>query len=50
MDKEGNWLCSFENICEVLGLNPYWIRMGLLRFPTFYPGTFRISGGFRNRC
>ena len=30
MAKDGDWLLSFENICEVLGLDPGYIRHGLL--------------------
>src|SRR5213594_3849810 len=32
LEKDGNWLYSFENICEVLGLSPRWIRQRLLRW------------------
>jgi hypothetical protein len=31
-DEEANWLFSFENICEVLGLDPAYVRGGLLRW------------------
>jgi hypothetical protein len=27
-----NWLFSFENICDVLGINPAYVRQGLLRW------------------
>lgn len=31
--KEGDdWVFSFENICEVLGFNPEYVRQGLLRW------------------
>jgi hypothetical protein len=30
--KEGDWIFSFENICEVLGFNPDYVRQGLLRW------------------
>jgi hypothetical protein len=29
-DKNSDWLYSFENICEVLGLHPDYMRQGLL--------------------
>lgn len=30
LDKNSDWLHSFENICEVLGLDPDYMRQGLL--------------------
>ncbi len=30
--QDSNWLFSFENICEVLGLNPNYVRQGLIRW------------------
>lgn len=30
MEETSDWLFSFENICEVLGLNPMYMRKGLL--------------------
>lgn len=32
MEKDDEWLFSFENICEVLGLSPGFVRSGLLRW------------------
>jgi len=32
MDQNRDWLFSFENICDVLELNPDYIRLGLLRW------------------
>lgn len=29
--KQSDWVFSFENICEVLALNPGYVRQGLLR-------------------
>jgi len=29
---KSNWLCSFDNICETLDLNPRYIREGLLHW------------------
>jgi hypothetical protein len=31
-NNDRNWLFSFGNICEVLGLDPYFLRRGLLRW------------------
>ena len=31
-DLDGDWVFSFVNICEHLGLNPVYIRNGLLRW------------------
>ncbi len=32
MEQNDDWLFSFGNICEALGLNPQYIRAGLLRW------------------
>ena len=32
MDRNDDWLFSFENICEVLGLDPDFVRSGLIRW------------------
>ncbi|MEK7210101.1 MAG: hypothetical protein AAB070_01645, partial [Candidatus Binatota bacterium] len=33
IEEEGSdWLFSFENICEVLDLDPHYVRQGLLRW------------------
>jgi hypothetical protein len=32
LEKNGDWVFSFENICEVLALDPDYIRQGLLRW------------------
>ena len=32
LDQRSDWLCSFENVCEVLGLNPKYVRQGLLEW------------------
>ena len=31
-EAEGDWVFSFENICETLGFNPAYLRQGLLRW------------------
>src|SRR5215510_3662828 len=30
-DDEGEWIFSFRNICEVLGMDPGYLRRGLMR-------------------
>ena len=32
LQGKSNWLYSFDNICETLGLNPGYVREGLLRW------------------
>ena len=32
LDRDRDWLFSFENACDVLGLNPAYLRGGLLRW------------------
>lgn len=32
MEEHTDWLFSFQNICEVLGLNPQYVREGLIRW------------------
>jgi len=32
MEQGGDWMFSFRNVCEVLGLNPEYVRRGLLRW------------------
>lgn len=29
---DGDWVFSFESVCEALGLNPAYVRQGLLRW------------------
>lgn len=31
-EDEGDWIFSFKNICEALGINPSYLRRGLLRW------------------
>ena len=31
-EEEADWLFSFENICEILGFNPRYVRDGLMRW------------------
>lgn len=32
LEEGGDWLFCFENICEVLGMDPRYVRQGLLRW------------------
>ena len=32
MEENGNWLFSFENVCDALGFNPSYVRQGLLHW------------------
>jgi hypothetical protein len=32
VDTEGDWVFSFENVCDALGLSPEYLRQGLLRW------------------
>jgi hypothetical protein len=32
VEADGDWVFSFENICEALGFNPTYVREGLLRW------------------
>ncbi len=35
LQEKSDWLFSFDNVCENLGLNPGYIREGLLRWRHF---------------
>jgi hypothetical protein len=30
LESGSDWLGSFENVCEVLGMNPHYVRQGLI--------------------
>ena len=32
LEENGNWIFSFDNICETIGVNSQYIREGLLRW------------------
>lgn len=32
LEEDGDWLFSFENICEIFGFNPQYVRRGLMRW------------------
>jgi len=36
-DEESEWIFSFKNICEVLGMDPSYLRRGLIRSKTSSP-------------
>ena len=37
-DEEDEWIFSFRNICEFLGMDPSYLRRGLIRQTTSSPG------------
>ena len=53
MARNDDWLFSFENICEVLGLDPDFVRSGLTRWKeqqsdvATVPKTLRCRGSKR---
>lgn len=32
VEKDGDWVFSFESVCDALGLSPEYVRQGLLRW------------------
>jgi hypothetical protein len=32
LEQDGDWIFSFRSVCEILGLNPEYVRRGLLRW------------------
>lgn len=32
LEEDGDWIYSFENICEVLGFSPRYVRQGLIHW------------------
>ena len=46
-DKPGPWFFSFSNICDLLGLEPEYIRRGLLEWRRNRGPTIRPSEAFR---
>jgi len=32
LERDSDWLFSFEGICDILGLNPDYVRQGLVRW------------------
>jgi hypothetical protein len=38
VEVDGDWVFSFENVCETLELNPAYVRQGLLRCMIPPPG------------
>jgi hypothetical protein len=49
MPEGSNWIFSFDNICELLGLDPEYIRRGLQewRVPTEAQQKLRRRSGSR---
>jgi hypothetical protein len=41
LEAGGDWIFSFDSVCETLGLNPAYVRQGLLRWKE------RIQNGLR---
>ena len=39
VEVDGDWVFSFENGCEALGLNPAYVRQGLVRWMILHLGT-----------
>ncbi len=48
MSRNDDGLFSFENICEVLGLDPDFMRSGLVRFKEQQSGPAVVCGTPRN--
>ena len=48
LETNSDWIFSFENICEVLGFNPSYVRQGLLRWKEMkraeHPQTQKCAG------
>ena len=32
LERDGDWIFSFDNVCEALGFTPEYVRQGLLRW------------------
>lgn len=61
MEDEASWPCSFRSVCDVLGLDPGYLRHGLERWrdrersvsdrePALYRTPFRRLSGSRTRA
>ncbi len=46
-DETGTWLFSFRNICDILGLEPEYIRRGLRTWRNTREPSLRPSDAFR---
>jgi len=49
LDKDGDWIFSFDNICQVLGFNPEYVRHGLLRWKEKELTTDRNGGALERK-
>src|SRR5215475_2595322 len=50
MEPAKDWVFSFENICEVLGLDPGYVRAGLLRFKQNRLSNYRRYAGKKHKA
>ncbi|HEU4341659.1 MAG TPA: hypothetical protein VFU31_08825 [Candidatus Binatia bacterium] len=48
-EQDGHWLFSFESVCEILGLNPAYVRRGLLRWKEKQLAQSRSSESWEKR-
>jgi hypothetical protein len=49
VDKNGDWIFSFEIICQTLGFNPDYVRHGLLRWKARKLAAARKAGVWERR-
>ncbi|HYJ15337.1 MAG TPA: hypothetical protein VE170_07590 [Candidatus Limnocylindria bacterium] len=49
MARNDDWLFSFENICEVLGLDPDFVRSGLTRWKELQSDVATVPKAVRYR-
>jgi hypothetical protein len=48
-ETDGDWVFSFQNICEHLGLNPAYVRNGLLRWMEKRSVNRRLDAALRRK-
>ena len=46
---QADWIFSFDHVCEALGLNPEYIRRGLLRWKEKHRAKFSGGGAEREK-
>jgi hypothetical protein len=44
-DSDSTWFCSFDNVCETLGIDPQYLRRGLLAWKEKQPAAGRCVAG-----
>ena len=49
VNKDGNWIFSFESICQILGFNPEYVRHGLLRWKERKLAAARNAGAWERK-